>query len=119
MSDNVKRGVRTAGQVVLATLAAGAVTQIWDSFNKNHSVDPTIGVVVVVICAGIVSWAQNMLEDVAGGGILVPTDREVGDAVLNKGVGAKKMLAEGNVAGITEAQIAGMARPVHRTQHRS
>lgn len=91
MSDNTKRALRTVIQVVLGVLATGGLSKVWESFILGHPVDPTIQVAVGLILTGIVTWAQGTLEDNFGGGVLVPEDRVVGDAVLGRGIGAKRL----------------------------
>ena len=91
MNDNLRRSLRTGIQVILGVLATGGLTKVWESFNTTHTVDATVQVVAGLICVMIVAWAQNELEDQFGGGLLVPTDRVVGDAVLHTGIGEKQL----------------------------
>ena len=125
MNDNVKRSLRTLLQVVLGIAATGGVTKVWESFNGSHIIDPTWQVVAGLACIAIVAWAQNVLEDSFGGGILVPTDRVVGDAALGTGLGYKRLedgkLTHAETAalmrGTTTAQAAQAAR-AHTLPHR-
>lgn len=105
--------MRTAGQVILGVLATGGLTKVWESFNATHSVDPTAQVVVGLIMVSVVTWAQSTIEDLTGRGILVPTDREIGDVVLNSGVGLKRMQENRLPAGAVMAmQSRGVMSPI-------
>lgn len=85
MNDNVRRGLRTALQAALGVAASGGLAQVWSSYVTHHPVDTTVQLAIgVLLLTPVAAWAQNVLEDEFGGGILVPKDRVAGDAALGE-----------------------------------
>lgn len=117
MNDNVKRAARTMIQVVLGILATGGLTKVWESFSGTHAVDPTVQVIAGLLLVGVVTWAQALIEDKTGKGVLVPLDRQVGDAVLGRGIGNKKF-AEGVLPASAQVRVSSMT-PMGEPQPRS
>lgn len=92
MNDNIKRGLRTAGQALVGFLGSGAVTLVWNDYLGRHgeAMDPTVTLGIGLVLTAVVGWAQNAIEDKTGHGILVPRDRIEGDQQLGTGIGAKQ-----------------------------
>lgn len=116
MNDNAKRSGRFLIQATLAAIGTGALTKIWESFAATNTVDPTAQVAVGVILGVIIVWAQDTLEDNTGKGVLVPEDRLVGDAVLNTGIGAKK-LQQGTLPESADAALLNARAPQAPSRH--
>jgi hypothetical protein len=85
VNDNVRRGLRTGIQALLGVAASGGLAQVWSSYISHHPVDTTVQLAIgVLVLTPVAAWAQNVLEDQFGGGILVPKDRVAGDAALGE-----------------------------------
>lgn len=101
MKDNLIRATRTLIQALLGLLAAGGLTQLLESYVTGHPIDPTIYLALSLLATMFASWAQNMIEDKTGGALLGlgTVDRELGDAQLGSGLGAK-MAARGTLPSV-------------------
>lgn len=93
MPDNIRRGVRTAGQALVALLLSGAIDQhvveVLDEIGVES--DSAIRTLVALLMIFLTTWAMNFAEDKTGVSILAPRDRVRGDVALHEGLGQKQL----------------------------
>lgn len=87
--DNIRRGIRTAFQSFAGFAASGGITEVYNQWiNSGHHLSSFETFVMGLVLTGLAGLFQNMIEDKTGKSILAPTDRKIGDQVLQTGVGS-------------------------------
>jgi hypothetical protein len=101
MPDNVRRGVRTAVQALIALLLTGALDgyaiEMLDEIGVESDSAIRTGVALLLMFA--TTWAMNYTEDKTGVALLPPKDRAIGDRALGSGLGEKNPDAGATSAG--------------------
>jgi len=78
-ADNIRRGGRTAIQGAIASVIVEATER--NDWYQFTGLEEALAITVLI---GVVAWAQNQLEDLAGYRIFDPKDRKAGAVELNR-----------------------------------